>query len=160
MADETEADRALIRTRDVLVAALLLSRVPLPRQPDGAFARYHKATRPIRTALHCARLLRPVIFARTMTPFFASTFRASKTLKRDYMRLLAGQTEYPQLVARAFLRVPRAAVRFLWRKMRGHKGADILYGGSVALGTAEHIANNMTMSYLKSKAGFKTAFRL
>ncbi|MEL7254806.1 MAG: geranylgeranyl reductase family protein [Pseudomonadota bacterium] len=92
--------------------------------PDGAFARYLAATRPIRTALRCARLLRPVIFARPMAPFFASTFRASKTLKRDYMRLLAGQTEYPQIVARAFLRVPRAAIRFLWRKIRRPKGAD------------------------------------
>lgn len=86
--------------------------------PDAAFSHYLPATRPIRTALHCARILRPLIFAAPMKPFFASTFRASKTLKRDYMRLLAGETEYPSLVARAFLRVPRAGARFLWRRLR------------------------------------------
>ncbi|MEM7733910.1 MAG: geranylgeranyl reductase family protein [Pseudomonadota bacterium] len=86
--------------------------------PGTAFARYLPATRPIRTALRCARVLRPLLFAARMKPFFASTFRASKTLKRDYMRLLAGETEYSQLLARAFLRVPRAGMRFLWRKIR------------------------------------------
>ncbi len=88
------------------------------RAPATAFTRYLPATRPIRTALRCARLLRPLVFAPRMKPFFASTFQASKTLKRDYMRLLAGKTEYPQLVARAFLRVPRAGMRFLWRRTR------------------------------------------
>lgn len=94
--------------------------------PQTAFARYLPTTRPIRTALQSARILRPIIFAKRLKPFFVSAFRSSRTLKGDYMRLLAGETEYPSLVARAFLRVPRAALRFFWRKLMrsGQKSRD------------------------------------
>ena len=85
--------------------------------PNTAFSGYLIATRPIRTAIRCARALRPVIFARWSKPFFASAFKSSKTLKRDYMNLLDGQTEYPQLLTRAAMRVPRALLRYLGRKM-------------------------------------------
>ena len=75
-------------------------------------------TRPIRTALRSARLLRPMIFSPTLKPFFASTFRASRTLKRDYMHLLSGEVEYPALLARTILRLPRAAWRWMVRGKR------------------------------------------
>lgn len=84
-------------------------------QPRSAFARYRPATRPIRTSLRAARMLRPVIFARPIKPFFASTFRASRSLKHEYMRLLAGETEYPQLLMRTTARLPQAGLRFLTR---------------------------------------------
>jgi len=87
-------------------------------RPDIALARYRPMTRPIRTALRSARLLRPVIFAPALKPFFASTFRASRTLKRDYMHLLSGEVEYPALLARTLLRLPRAALRWTFRRKR------------------------------------------
>jgi len=87
-------------------------------KPDTALARYRPMTRPIRTALRSARLLRPVIFAPALKPFFASTFRASRTLKRDYMHLLSGEVEYPALLARTILRLPRAAWRWMVRGKR------------------------------------------
>jgi geranylgeranyl reductase family protein len=91
--------------------------------PESALARYRPATRPIRVALRCAQALRPVIFARRLTPFFASTFRASRHLKHDYMRLLAGETEYPQLLRRTMARLPSAGLRFLWRRATGTRRA-------------------------------------
>ena len=87
-------------------------------RPDTALALYRPKTRPIRTALRSARLLRPVIFSPALKPFFASTFRASRTLKRDYMHLLSGDAEYPQLLARTALRLPRAALRWAFRRKR------------------------------------------
>lgn len=86
-------------------------------KPESAFATYLPATRSIRIALRSAQVLRPIIFAERMKPFFASTFRASRTLKSEYMTLLAGDTEYPAIVSRAFLRLPVAGLRFAWRKL-------------------------------------------
>ena len=85
-------------------------------RPETALARYRTATRPIRTALRAARTLRPVIFAAPLRPFFTSTFRASRRLKRDYMHLLSGEADYPELLARTAVRLPRAALRWLWRR--------------------------------------------
>lgn len=85
-------------------------------RPETALARYRPATRPIRTALRSARILRPVIFSKPLKPFFASTFRASRTLKRDYMHLLSGEAEYPQLLARTVVRLPRALLRWGLRR--------------------------------------------
>ncbi|MEQ8899573.1 MAG: geranylgeranyl reductase family protein [Roseovarius sp.] len=87
-------------------------------RPDSALSRYRPMTRPIRTALRSARLLRPVIFSPALKPFFASTFRASRTLKRDYMHLLSGDVEYPALLARTLLRLPRAALRWTLQRKR------------------------------------------
>ena len=85
-------------------------------QPQTALSLYRPATRPIRTALRSARILRPVIFSKPLKPFFTSTFRASRTLKRDYMHLLSGDTEYPRLLARTALRIPRATLRWALRR--------------------------------------------
>lgn len=85
--------------------------------PKSAFSGYLPATRPIRTAIRCARALRPVIFARRSKPFFASAFQTSRTLKRDYMNLLDGRTEYPQILTRAARRLPRAMLRYVWRRL-------------------------------------------
>lgn len=85
--------------------------------PMSAFNRYRPSTRQIRTSLRCAWLLRPLMFAKPLRPFFASAFQTSRTLKADYMALLAGQTEYPQLLRRAALRLPNALLRFCVRKL-------------------------------------------
>ncbi|MEO0752508.1 MAG: geranylgeranyl reductase family protein [Pseudomonadota bacterium] len=85
-------------------------------KPEKAFARYQPATRRIRISLWCARALRPVMFMPRLQTFFKSAFKSSRTLKTDYMRLLAGEVEYPQLMLRASLRLPFAAMRFALRK--------------------------------------------
>jgi len=79
----------------------------------GALPLYTRATRPIRRAIAQARVLRPLIFSTRLQPFFARTFAASQTLKRDYMHLLSGELEYTALLRRTTLRLPRAAIRYL-----------------------------------------------
>ncbi|MGK7651907.1 geranylgeranyl reductase family protein [Roseovarius sp. B08] len=74
---------------------------------------YTSATKPIRRSIAQARLLRPLIFSARLQPFFARTFATSTTLKRDYMHLLSGEMEYPALLRRTVLRLPRAALRYL-----------------------------------------------
>ncbi len=86
--------------------------------PDKAFTHFLPATRPIRVALRAARTLRPLIFSTWTKPFFASAFRASRSLKTDYMRLLAGETEYPSLLGRTAAHLPGAGLRFAWRRLR------------------------------------------
>jgi geranylgeranyl reductase family protein len=83
---------------------------------DQAFRHYRRATRPIRNAVRNARLLRPLIFTPCLQPFFARTFSKSRNLKRDYMYLLSGETDYPQLLARVAARLPRAALHNMRRK--------------------------------------------
>ncbi len=84
-------------------------------RPERALRLYRPATRPIRTGLRAAILLRPVIFARPLKPFFAATFRNSRSLKREYMHLLSGETEYPRLLLRTAARLPRAGLRWALR---------------------------------------------
>ncbi len=81
--------------------------------PRRALALYRRDTRPIRRAIAQARLLRPLIFSARLQPFFARTFAGSRTLKRDYMHLLSGDMDYPRLLGRTALRLPRAALRYL-----------------------------------------------
>ena len=81
-------------------------------QPQLA-SRYHKAaTRPIRQAIAQARLLRPLIFAARLQPFFERTFRESTRLKRDYMRLLSGEMEYTDVLLGTAKRLPTAFWRY------------------------------------------------
>jgi len=89
------------------------------RRPERALSHYRPMTRPIRAALRAARLLRPIIFCAPLKPFFASTFRRSRRIKRDYMRLLSGDTEYSRILGRTVLRLPRAALLWAWRQKPG-----------------------------------------
>ncbi|MEM6374975.1 MAG: geranylgeranyl reductase family protein [Pseudomonadota bacterium] len=96
------------------LAAKSVSRALREGQP-GLAARYHyAATRPIRQTIAQARLLRPLIFAPRLQPFFARTFRESNRLKRDYMRLLSGDMEYRDILWRTSRRLPSA----LWKHLR------------------------------------------
>lgn len=82
-------------------------------------AGYHRAaTRGIRADIALARMLRPLIFSRRVQPFFTRAFAASRSLKRDYMHLLSGQTGYPAILARVVARLPAAGIRTL-RARRG-----------------------------------------
>lgn len=79
-------------------------------QPDTALRRYQSALRPVHRALRMARLIRPVIFTPALEPGFEHAFRRSATLRRDYLRLMAGEVEYGQILTRLSLRLPRLAV--------------------------------------------------
>ncbi len=89
-------------------------------KPESAARQYCHASRPIRNSLRCARLLRPLIFAGPLERFFSSAFAGSQTLRRDYMRLLSGEVEYPNLLMNAAARLPRAVLRWLLRGRRRH----------------------------------------
>lgn len=92
-------------------AALAAARALGAGEAQRALALYRPAITPIRTALRCARFLRPLIFAQPLQGFFGATFARSRSLKRDYMHLLAGETEYPRIMARVAARLPRAVLR-------------------------------------------------
>jgi geranylgeranyl reductase family protein len=80
-------------------------------RPAAALGLYRRSSAPIRRAVRMACLLRPLIFAGPPRPFFRRAFAGSRRTRADYMRLLAGELEYPALLARVTARLPRA----LWR---------------------------------------------
>ncbi|EPX86937.1 geranylgeranyl reductase family protein [Salipiger mucosus] len=92
---------AALACRDALAAG----------DPAGALTRYTAALRPIHRALSQARLLRPLVFSAGSGDFFARAFEDSRSLKHHYMALLAGEAEYPDILRRTLLRLPRR----LWR---------------------------------------------
>lgn len=93
------------------LAALAATRAIKKNTAYQAFGHYRRATRPIRRAVIHARLLRPLIFTPGLQPFFARTFKASRSLKREYMHLLSGETDYPELLLRVLARLPAASIR-------------------------------------------------
>ncbi len=84
--------------------------------PEKALGYYRRASRPIRRAVAQARLLRPLIFTTRLQPFFARSFANSRRLKHDYMQLLSGQSDYPELLLRVVTRLPAAILRNMRRK--------------------------------------------
>jgi len=79
-------------------------------RPETALALYRRHLRPIHRALRMARLIRPVIFLPAMEAGFARAFRRSSTLRMQYLRLMAGEVEYGDILARVILRLPRLTV--------------------------------------------------
>ncbi len=65
--------------------------------------------------LRIARNLRRIIFAPRWQKAFISTFRRSGTVRMMYMRLLAGEVEYPELARRVLARLPRYLLNALRR---------------------------------------------
>src|SRR6056297_41790 len=98
------------------LAALAAAHAIQKNQPNQAFTQYRRATRPIRHTVVHARLLRPLIFTPRLQPFFARTFTTSRSLKREYMHLLSGEAEYPELLLRVLARLPAASLRNIRRK--------------------------------------------
>ncbi len=82
-------------------------------RPILAESYYRAATRPIRADIAQARMLRPLMFSRRLQPFFARSFAASRSLKRAYMDLLAGDIGYPVVLMRVLGRLPAVALRHL-----------------------------------------------
>ena len=80
-------------------------------RPEAALARYRAAIRPIHRGLRHAGLLRHLLFREQLRPVFIRRFRESRTLRRDYLRLLAGETEYDAIMRKMAVRVPGMALR-------------------------------------------------
>ena len=99
------------------LAAQAASEALATDRPDSAATRYRHATRPIRRALRMARLLRPLVFARSLAPLFSAGFAASRSVRRDYIRLLAGEIDYGPILTRTARRLPGAVLR--WGLRRG-----------------------------------------
>ena len=85
-------------------------------RPDRALALYRRALRPIHSGLRQANWLRHVLFQPALRPAFIHSFRNSRSLRDDYLRLLAGQTEYAPLIRKTALRLPALALRAIGGK--------------------------------------------
>lgn len=72
-----------------------------------ALKRYKKSLSEMHRNLRIARRLRHIIFARKWQKSLIGTFRRSGTVRRMYMRLLAGEVEYPEIAKSVILRLPR-----------------------------------------------------
>ncbi len=79
--------------------------------PETALDQYRKALSPIHRAISQARMIRPFIFYPAFRNSFVSGFRNSSTLRSEYLRLLAGETEYGPITRRTLARLPRFLAR-------------------------------------------------
>ncbi|KNG94437.1 geranylgeranyl reductase [Pseudaestuariivita atlantica] len=87
--------------------------------PGRAFALYRAGLRPIHAELRMANLIKPLFYSPFFEPAFERAFRTSRSLKRDYMRLLDGQVSFGQIARRLVTRFPR----MLWLALTARKGA-------------------------------------
>ncbi|MGY9048966.1 MAG: ATP cone domain-containing protein, partial [Rhodobacterales bacterium] len=84
--------------------------------PATALPLYRDALRPIHRAISQARMIRPMIFLPALRGGFVAGFRNSSTLRTEYLRLLAGETEYGQITRRTIARIPRLFMRSAFRQ--------------------------------------------
>lgn len=98
-------------------AAAAAERAISSGRPTAALHTYQRALRPIHRALRMAGWLRPLMFSARGQPLFHRAFAGSTVLKRAYLRLLAGEVEYPAVCAFVLRRLPGA----LWRYRRAAK---------------------------------------
>ncbi|WP_127115509.1 NAD(P)/FAD-dependent oxidoreductase [Shimia sediminis] len=75
--------------------------------PARALPLYQANLKDMHRNLRIARNLRRIIFAPRWQKAFVSTFRRSGTVRMQYMRLLAGEVEYPELARSVLRRLPR-----------------------------------------------------
>lgn len=75
---------------------------------------YRGAVRPVLRSIRIATALRPIVFADWMAPLFARSFAGSRRVKHAYMRMLAGELDYPDVLVLVLRRLPAAALR-AWR---------------------------------------------
>ncbi|MFZ5963322.1 geranylgeranyl reductase family protein [Thalassococcus sp. BH17M4-6] len=87
-------------------------------QPSTALPRYRNALKPIHAAITQSRLIRPLLFLPTFRHGFIRGFRESSALRQDYLRLLAGETEYSEITRRTIIRLPRHILRAISAKLR------------------------------------------
>ncbi|SIS69381.1 geranylgeranyl reductase family [Roseivivax lentus] len=87
--------------------------------PDRALGHYRTALRPTYRAMRHARMIRPLLFQPRLRDGFIASFRRSETLKHDYLRMLAGETEYADISRKLIARLPR----HLWRAITVSRSA-------------------------------------
>lgn len=80
-------------------------------RPEDAASLYRMGSRRIRLALAIACRLRPIVFSEAMAPFFTRSFAGSSRVKHAYLRMLAGEADYPDLLWLVARRMPGA----VWR---------------------------------------------
>lgn len=78
-------------------------------RPTDALRHYRRSLVPLHRSLRMARLLRPLLFSRAMEPVFARAFTSSTTLRRDFLRLMAGEIDYGTILMGVARRLPRLA---------------------------------------------------
>ncbi|WP_299350929.1 geranylgeranyl reductase family protein [uncultured Shimia sp.] len=83
--------------------------------PDDALPLYKEQLKTIHRNLRIARTLRRIVFAPRWQSTLSRSFRRSGTVRLQYMRLLAGEIEYPELARRVLLRLPRYLLTALRR---------------------------------------------
>ena len=79
--------------------------------PPRALTLYKMKLRPIHRAMFHARWIRQIIFGRAFRNTFVRAFRGSGTVRYQYLRLMAGEIEYPALAWATFKKVPGFVVR-------------------------------------------------
>jgi flavin-dependent dehydrogenase len=93
------------------LAAEAAVRVIREARPEDAASLYRMGSRRIRLALAIACRLRPIVFSEAMAPFFTRSFAGSSRVKHAYLRMLAGEADYPDLLWLVARRMPGA----VWR---------------------------------------------
>lgn len=84
-------------------------------RPKAALSLYQLSLKDMHRNLRIARTLRRIIFAPRWQGAFTNTFRRSGTVRMQYMKLLAGEVEYPELARSVLRRLPRYLVNALRR---------------------------------------------
>lgn len=84
-------------------------------KPDRAFSIYRVKLRAIHRNLKIARWLRRLVFSGRFKHAFFDRMGRSGQLRYDYLHVLAGQMEYPQLLIKAARRLPGFALKALLR---------------------------------------------
>jgi flavin-dependent dehydrogenase len=82
-------------------------------RPETAFQGYKKALRPIHRNLRIARVMRQLVFSGRYKDAFFERMGRSGRLRYDYLEVLAGNIEYPQLLLKTGLRIPNFLLRGL-----------------------------------------------
>ena len=87
--------------------AALAARDALARhEPEMALALYRHRLRPLLAAMRHANRLRVLLYRGPLQRGFVRAAKCSGRLRHDYMALLGGEIEYPQLMRRVMLRLP------------------------------------------------------
>ena len=81
--------------------------------PQSALAAYRADLRSITRAISQARNLRQLMFRPVFRSTFIRGFSRSSTLRQEYLRLLAGETEYADITRAVGRRLPA----LLWRTL-------------------------------------------
>ncbi|MDD9741770.1 MULTISPECIES: geranylgeranyl reductase family protein [Marinovum] len=94
--------------------AALAARDALARhEPDAALRLYRQRLRPILTAMRHANMVRLLLYWGPFKTGFVRAVRKSGHLRHDYMRLLGGEIEYPDLMRALVRRLPNYLMRAL-----------------------------------------------